>query len=45
LFEAFNVNDFSGGLLQAVFWCYARMDLCDALIAGNAESTVLPIDR
>lgn len=25
LFDAFGVNGFSGGLLQAVFWCYARM--------------------
>lgn len=25
LFDAFGVNGFSGGLLQAVFWCFARM--------------------
>uniref|UniRef100_A0A8H7KBG9 Transcription factor domain-containing protein n=1 Tax=Bionectria ochroleuca TaxID=29856 RepID=A0A8H7KBG9_BIOOC len=25
LFDAFGVNGFSGGMLQAVFWCYARM--------------------
>src|ERR1700761_9224546 len=25
LFEAFNINGLSGGLDQAVFWCYARM--------------------
>lgn len=25
LFDAFNINGFTGGLLQAVFWCYARM--------------------
>jgi hypothetical protein len=25
LFGNFGVNGFSGGLLQAVFWCYARM--------------------
>ena len=25
LFDAFEVHGFSGGLLQAVFWCYARM--------------------
>ncbi len=45
LFAAFGVNGFSGGLLQAVFWCYARMDLCGAIIADGAESTVLPIDK
>ncbi|KAJ4283178.1 hypothetical protein NW764_002581 [Fusarium oxysporum] len=27
LFDSFDVNGFSGGLLQAVFWCYARMGL------------------
>jgi hypothetical protein len=25
LFDAFQMNGFSEGLLQAVFWCYARM--------------------
>lgn len=25
LFDAFGVNGFSGGMLQAVFWCFARM--------------------
>lgn len=25
LFDTFGVHGFSGGLLQAVFWCYARM--------------------
>lgn len=25
LFDAFDINGFSGGLLQAVFWCYVRM--------------------
>jgi len=25
LFDAFHVHGFSGGLFQAVFWCYARM--------------------
>lgn len=43
LFKAAGVNGFSGGLLQAVFWCYARMDLCRAIIADGSESTVLPI--
>lgn len=39
------VSGFSGGLLQAVFWCFARMDLCGAIIADGAESTVMPIDK
>lgn len=43
LFQVLGVNGFSGGLLQAVFWCYARMDLCAAIIADGAESTILPI--
>jgi hypothetical protein len=45
LFESFCVNGFSGGLLQAVFWCYARMDLCGVILASGAESPVLPIEK
>ena len=45
LLEHLGVNGFSGGLLQAVFWCYARMDLCAAIIADGAESTTLPIQK
>lgn len=45
LFEASGVNGFSGGLLQAVFWCYARMDLCGAMMSGCTEGTVMPIER
>lgn len=45
LFVSAGINGFSGGLLQAVFWCYARMDLCGAIIADGAESTVLPVDK
>ncbi|KAK1574607.1 C6 zinc finger domain-containing protein [Colletotrichum navitas] len=41
LFDSFDVHGFSGGLLQAVFWCYARMDLCGALISDGTESTLL----
>lgn len=44
LFKLFEVNGFSGGLLQAVFWCYARMELCGAISSNGAESTVLHID-
>lgn len=45
LFDFFAVTGFSGGLLQAVFWCYARMELCGAVISGGAESTVLPLAK
>ncbi|KAJ5306838.1 hypothetical protein N7508_005853 [Penicillium antarcticum] len=45
LFESFNVTGLSGGHLQAVFWCYARMELCGAIISNGAESTVLPLDK
>ncbi|KAF2119601.1 fungal-specific transcription factor domain-containing protein [Lophiotrema nucula] len=41
IFDAFGVNGFSGGVLQAVFWCYARMDVCGALISDGTESTLL----
>ncbi|CAK7216043.1 hypothetical protein SEUCBS140593_002737 [Sporothrix eucalyptigena] len=42
LFDAFRVHGFSGGLSQAVFWCYARMDLCGALISDGCQSTHVP---
>ncbi|KAL6231215.1 hypothetical protein BDW75DRAFT_233783 [Aspergillus navahoensis] len=41
LFEASGIHGFCGGLLQAVFWCYARMDLCGALISDGTRTTVL----
>ncbi|KAL4728089.1 hypothetical protein ACLX1H_004813 [Fusarium chlamydosporum] len=45
LFEFFGVNGFSGGLPQAVFWCYARMELCGAVISDGTETAVLPLAR
>ncbi|GME48746.1 c6 transcription factor [Neofusicoccum parvum] len=45
LFDSFDVNGFSGGLLQAVFWCYVRMDLCGALISDGTESTLLALRK
>ena len=45
LFDSFNVNGLSGGHLQAVFWCYARMELCGAIISNGTESTVLPLEK
>jgi hypothetical protein len=45
LFSLFDVTGFSGGLLQAVFWCYARMELCGLIISNCIEATVLPLER
>ncbi|KEF59178.1 uncharacterized protein A1O9_04022 [Exophiala aquamarina CBS 119918] len=45
LFQHLGVNGFSGGVWQAVFWCYARMDVCAAIIADGAESTTLPLQK
>ncbi|KIY01460.1 uncharacterized protein Z520_03012 [Fonsecaea multimorphosa CBS 102226] len=45
LLSLFNVHGFCGGLLQAVFWCYARMDVCGAVLAHGSESTVLHIGQ
>ncbi|OIW31451.1 hypothetical protein CONLIGDRAFT_573874 [Coniochaeta ligniaria NRRL 30616] len=44
LFHTFGVHGFTKDLLQAVFWCYARMvtDVCAALISDGAKSTLLP---
>ncbi|KAJ6043293.1 uncharacterized protein N7446_001489 [Penicillium canescens] len=41
LFDSFEINGFSSGILQAVFWCYARMDVCGALISDGTQSTLL----
>lgn len=45
LFEASGVHGLSHGVSQAVFWCFARMDLCAAIISECAASTVVPIHR
>jgi hypothetical protein len=45
LFEVFGVNGFSGGLLQAVFWCYARMELCGSFTSDGAETMVLALKK
>ncbi|KAF4455286.1 hypothetical protein F53441_2361 [Fusarium austroafricanum] len=45
LFEFFGVDGFSGGLPQAVFWCYARMELCGAIISDGTETAVLPLSK
>ncbi|KAK3938181.1 putative c6 transcription protein [Diplogelasinospora grovesii] len=45
LFDAFGIHGFCGGLSQAVFWCYARMDLCGALISDGTQSTLVPLTK
>ena len=45
LFDVFGVNGFSGGLLQAVFWCYARMELCGSFTSDGAETMVLALNK
>ncbi|KAG6366711.1 hypothetical protein INS49_000890 [Diaporthe citri] len=42
LILSLGINGFSGGLEQALFWCFARMDLCGALISD--ERTIIPIE-
>ena len=44
LYACFGVNGFSGGLIQAVFWCYARMELCGTIISNGTKTTVLPLE-
>ncbi|PWY92696.1 hypothetical protein BO70DRAFT_425367 [Aspergillus heteromorphus CBS 117.55] len=42
LLDASGIHGFSKGLLQAVFWCYARMDHCGgALISDGTQTTLL----
>jgi hypothetical protein len=45
LFSSHSINGFSGGLLQAVFWCYARMGtLCSSPSALPALSKFIALD-
>lgn len=41
LIIAMGITGLSGGLDQALFWCFARMDLCGGLISD--EQTIIPI--
>ncbi|PSN62399.1 C6 transcription factor [Corynespora cassiicola Philippines] len=43
LIEASGINGFMGGIDQALFWCFARMDVCGGLIASM--KTLIPVDR
>lgn len=42
LLIAMGITGLAGGLEQALFWCFARMDLCGALISD--EQTIIPIE-
>lgn len=43
LLEAVGINGFSGGVDQALFWCFARMDVCGGLIASS--KTLIPVEH
>lgn len=43
LLEAVGINGFSGGVEEALFWCFIRMDLCGALISRDV--TLIPVHR
>lgn len=43
LMEAVGINGFAGGVEQALFWCFARMDVCGGLI--SSVKTLIPISR
>lgn len=41
LIISMGIHGLSGGLEQALFWCFARMDLCGGFISD--EQTIIPI--
>ncbi|CAJ0550325.1 Ff.00g102550.m01.CDS01 [Fusarium sp. VM40] len=43
LMEAVGINGFVGGTEQALFWCFARMDICGGLI--SSVKTLIPISH
>lgn len=43
LMEAVGINGFSGGPEQALFWCFARMDVCGGLISSS--KTLIPVNH
>ncbi|KAI1418917.1 hypothetical protein F5Y12DRAFT_795876 [Xylaria sp. FL1777] len=42
LIRSVGINGFSAGLEQALFWCFARMDVCGGFI--SSQNTLIPID-
>lgn len=43
LIQALGISGGCGGLEQALFWCFARMDICGGLI--SSEKTLIPINK
>lgn len=43
LIQALGISGACGGLEQALFWCFARMDICGALI--SSETTLIPMQH
>lgn len=43
LMEAVGINGFVGGIEQALFWCFARMDVCGGLI--SSVTTLIPVSH
>ena len=43
LMEAVGINGFVGGVEQALFWCFARMDVCGGLI--SSIRTLIPVSH
>lgn len=43
LMEAVGINGFAGGVEQALFWCFARMDVCGGLI--SSVKTLIPVSH
>jgi hypothetical protein len=43
LMEAVGINGFVGGVEEALFWCFARMDVCGGLI--SSVTTLIPVSH
>lgn len=43
LMQAVGINGFVGGVEQALFWCFARMDVCGGLI--SSIKTLIPVNH
>ena len=43
LMEAVSINGFVGGTEEALFWCFARMDVCGGLI--SSIKTLIPVSH
>ncbi|KAJ6445460.1 C6 zinc finger domain-containingprotein [Purpureocillium lavendulum] len=43
LMAAVGINGFVGGVEQALFWCFARMDVCGGLI--SSVTTLIPVSH